>query len=426
MIAWDKHVCKVGTMQMSTDSPPSDDKIWDLRKKIEPWLSAVFQGEHFSLLLGSGFTLALASAAKAPVSSMGLVELGQEYEDVVNAHTLKTAEASGRGGPNIEDQIRSVISLIGGLEIINPGAAEKWRDCLDSVLAGFLESVLKTECGIAEGIATDASVKNLLVSFLLSFASRTTSRERLQLFTTNYDRLVEHGCDLVGLRVIDRFVGSITPVFRSSRCDVDFHYNPPGIRGEPRYLEGVIKLTKLHGSIDWRFENRQLKRYGIPFGASMNCQGVPKDPTNTVMIYPNPAKDVETSEYPYAELFRDFSAAICRPNSVLVTYGYGFGDDHINRVIEDMLSIPSTHLVIISYDLAGGRIPNFCDKVAHHAQVSLLIGSHFGELSNLVEHYLPKPAIDQISYREAELVSHRLPPGSLEPECGCDETESLP
>ena len=50
------------------------------------------------------------------------------------------------------------------------------------------------------------------------------------------------------------------------------------------------------------------------------------------MIYPNAAKDVETAYYPYAEVFRDFSATLCRPNSSLVTYGYGFGDDHINRM----------------------------------------------------------------------------------------------
>lgn len=57
------------------------------------------------------------------------------------------------------------------------------------------------------------------------------------------------------------------------------------------------------------------------------------------MIYPNSAKDRETAEYPYVELFRDFAAALCRPNSTLVTYGYSFGDDHINRVIRDMLTI---------------------------------------------------------------------------------------
>ncbi len=44
---------------------------------------------------------------------------------------------------------------------------------------------------------------------------------------------------------------SYPPIFRSSRLNIDMHYNPPGIRGEPRYLEGVARFTKLHGSIDW-------------------------------------------------------------------------------------------------------------------------------------------------------------------------------
>ena len=67
------------------------------------------------------------------------------------------------------------------------------------------------------------------------------------------------------------------------------------------------------------------------------------------MIYPNAAKDRETIAYPYVELFRDFAASICRPNSTVVCYGYSFGDEHINRVIEDMLTIPSAHLVIIAH-----------------------------------------------------------------------------
>jgi hypothetical protein len=35
------------------------------RKRIEPWLSALFQSEHLNLLVGSGFSLGLASAAGA-------------------------------------------------------------------------------------------------------------------------------------------------------------------------------------------------------------------------------------------------------------------------------------------------------------------------------------------------------------------------
>src|SRR4029077_18383624 len=213
-----------------------------------------------------------------------------------------------------------------------------------------------------------------LQSFLLSFASRAASRERLHVFTTNYERLIEHGCDLAGLRIIDRFVGALNPIFRASRVEVDVHYNPPGIRGEPRFMEGVVRLTKLHGSLDWFFDKdaRRIHRKGIPFGAPADHTDVPKGPVDTVMIYPNAAKDVETTQYPYAELFRDFAAAVCRPNAAVVTYGFGFGDDHCNRVLLDMLTIPSTHLVIIAYE-ADSRVKNFCEKT-RESQVSLLIG----------------------------------------------------
>ena len=173
-------------------------------------------------------------------------------------------------------------------------------------------------------------------------------------------------------------------------------------------MEGVLRLTKLHGSLDWHLiqRPRQLVRRGIPFGAPADSPLVPAEPLDTVMIYPNAVKDVETTEYPYAELFRDMAAATCRPNSVLVTYGYGFGDDHINRVLLDMLTIPSTHLVIIVYQ-PEERLEKFLSQAARTAQISLLIGEHFADLSNLVERYLPKPALDMISGRMAELLKHR-------------------
>lgn len=247
----------------------------------------------------------------------------------------------------------------------------------------------------------------MLQSFLLSFASRAASRERLHIFTTNYDRLIERGCDDAGLRIIDRFVGTLRPLFRNTRIELDYHYNPPGIRGEPRFMEGVVRLTKLHGSLDWRFDDitRRIYRAETPFGAPQDHPSLPTSPVDTVMIYPNPAKDVETTQYPYAELFRDFASAICRPNSVVVTYGYGFGDDHINRVLLDMLSVPSAHLVIIAFDL-DDRIKGFLDQT-RPAQVSLLAGGHFGSLQRLVEDYLPKPALDYITGRMSELLKNR-------------------
>jgi hypothetical protein len=382
-----------------------------LRKEIEPWLSAVFQSEHLSLLIGSGFPIAVATRAGSTATTMAPPSFTAAHADKVSKRAEALAAEALRGTPNIEDYVRAALQLLGGLEVLEDESAPAWRDAVGDALGAFAVSILATERAIATSIESGSkegeAAAGALVSFLLSFASRAASRDRLNLFTTNYDRLIEYGCDVVGLRPIDRFVGGLTPRFRASRLDVDMHYNPPGIRGEPRYLEGVVRLTKLHGSIDWRYENHELRRVALLFGADANEEELAKQAYESLIIYPNPAKDVETLEYPYAELFRDFSASLCRPNSSLVTYGYGFGDDHINRIIADMLTIPSTHLVIIAYDDTGDRIDTFLRSVGREPQISLLVGKDLGTLSNLVDHYLPKPAIDPVTFRQAELLRRR-------------------
>ncbi|HEX5370482.1 MAG TPA: SIR2 family protein [Dehalococcoidia bacterium] len=410
---WTKHLYRVGSHFDSWDELPSGEKLDALiaasRKRIEPWLSAVFQSEHLNLFVGSGFTTAVAHLAGASATGMSTVALGTKFDGAIAAHAEAAAALMNRAPANIEDQLRSALAVWEGLRVIDAESAKPLKSALNVQLSRFLKSLLATERGIAGGGGTDKirDAKNALQSFLLSFASRAASRERLHIFTTNYDRLIEHGCDLAGLRAIDRFVGALNPMFRASRVEVDVHYNPPGIRGEPRFLEGVIRLTKLHGSLDWLFNatDRRIYRRGIPFGAPDDHSDVPTEPVDTVMIYPNPAKDVETTQYPYAELFRDFAASVCRPNSVVVTYGYGFGDDHVNRVLRDMLTIPSTHLVIISYGL-DARLKAFCADT-REAQVTLLVGPHFADLSTLVEQYLPKPALDHITSRMTELLRHR-------------------
>lgn len=405
------HIIHIGGETLMPIDPGAEMAAW--RKRIEPWLSAVFQAEHLSLLLGNGFTTAIASYAGAKAVSMGKAVFDCSSEEQVNAHAERIASATGRGDPNIEDQLSAALTLLSGLTILGHSDAAEWEGGIDRILEGLVKDVLVSEHGILTGLdkapSMDAPLtREVLVSFLMSFASRAASRERLHIFTTNYDRVVERGCDLAGLRIIDRFVGAIEPEFRSSRLQVDMHYLPPGIRGEPRHLEGVIHFTKLHGSLDWRYDRPRLFRAALPFGADKAHPSVPESPRNSVIIYPNAAKDFETAGYPYADLFRDFSSAICQPNSVLVTYGYGFGDDHVNRVVSDMLTIPSSHLVIIAWgDKPHHKVASFVERVGRPQQLTLLLGRHFGDLSNLVERYLPKPAIDPLTIRMTELIERR-------------------
>lgn len=393
-----------------------------LRPRIEPWLTALFQSEHLSLLVGSGLSQAVhIMAAGKPSQGMAKASFGV-FDEEISSEAARVAKCAGRQDGNFEDQIRVANELLRGLEILPQRAADgtidnsescKLRDGIKGALEGFAGSILQSEQSLA-GAATDARQRafNYLVSFLMSFASRSGTRERLNIYTTNYDRYIEAGADVAGLRLIDRFVGTLAPVFRASRLDIDFHYSPPGIRGEPRYLEGVARFTKLHGSIDWVDHDGAIRRIGLPFGAQdaspfLTAMAGPEIDARQLMIYPNSAKDRETSDYPYVELFRDLATSICRPNSTLVCYGYSLGDEHINRVIEDMLTIPSTHLVVISYDDPLGRVMETYDRLGKSAQVTLLVGDHLGDLQTLVDRYLPKSAIDLTTVRMAELLRAR-------------------
>jgi hypothetical protein len=386
----------------------------DLRSGIEPWLTSLFQSEHLSLLAGSGLSTAVQVLATSSFSSeMGKPSLDAEFENKLTAAAELIAKKNRRGKANIEDYIRVINELLRGYEIIGSPEYDRLANNLEEILKNFTNSISDIESRIAN--ASEAKREDAfacLVNFLMSFASRIGTRERLNIFTTNYDRLIEAGSELAGLHLLDRFVGTLAPIFRSSRLDIDMHYNPPGIRGEPRYLEGVARFTKLHGSIDWVNTGSDIRRIGLPFGSKdimnyLNAPGLADADPRKIMIYPNAAKDRETTEYPYVELFRDFAAALCRPNSTLVTYGYGFGDEHINRIIRDMLTIPSTHLVVISYDDAGGRITTKCKEFGRPSQISLIIGSKLADIKTLVDYFLPKPSIDRASIRMSELLKQR-------------------
>lgn len=371
---------------------------------IRSWLTALGGAEHLSLLVGSGLGMAMSNMLGTTPFGMERITFAAPDAALVDAHAERSATAMRRGEANVEDQFRSALQLLAGLEVVEPteGRTEAWKEALNTALADFAQSGLDAEREMREAISgrdeAGHDAARVLVSFLLAFASRPPSRERLTIFTTNYDRLIEYGCDLGGLRVLDRFVGSIEPVFRASRLETDLHYSPPGIRGEPRYLEGVVRLSKLHGSLDWRFEDGALRRIPLTFGGT--DPHLREDALQRLMIYPSAAKDVETALFPYAELFRDLSASLCRPNSVVVTFGYGFGDDHINRVIRDMLTLRSTHLLVVSFSDPGDRIANFLTTVASE-QYSLLFGPHFGDLATLVDRYLPQPGAEQLMLRHA-------------------------
>jgi hypothetical protein len=79
------------------DEPPKEaDETRAIRKTIEPWLAALVQSEHLSLLVGSGLTTALSFTAKAKAQTMVNQTFVKELDPLINTFAKDSAQKAGR------------------------------------------------------------------------------------------------------------------------------------------------------------------------------------------------------------------------------------------------------------------------------------------------------------------------------------------
>lgn len=192
-----QHYFRLGRVEEAFSADPDPAEI---SQRIIAWLAAVLQAEHLNLLLGSGFTRAVAGVAGTTAVGMEAAPFTGKGSERVGIVAEESARKLGREKPNLEDQLRIALQLLAGLEVDDPERAAEWETEVNASLTRLAEGVLKTERDLreplSEGSDKGAEARAALVRFLLAFAHRTATRERLHVFTTNYDRLIEHGCDL--------------------------------------------------------------------------------------------------------------------------------------------------------------------------------------------------------------------------------------
>jgi hypothetical protein len=171
---------------------------------------------------------------------------------------------------------------------------------------------------------------------------RSTTLPRAKIFTTNYDLLIERALDNLGVLYFDGFLGTIDRTLRTESYHYDLYFPGETTEGRVSRVDRVLHFYKLHGSINWR------RRHTSGADDVVISHTTPEDQEfGDVMIYPSPLKVTEMNGYPYSEMFRHFSAHLRQPQSALITIGYRFQDEHINRLIYQALSIPSFVLIIV-------------------------------------------------------------------------------
>jgi hypothetical protein len=235
--------------------------------------------------------------------------------------------------------------------------------------------------------------------------TRPLNLRRANLFTLNYDTLIEKAADAEGAVLVDGFVGTLRRIFRPESYDLDFYFPAQTTEGRVHRFDRALHLYKLHGSITW---HRCAADWENPYGlyATFYNQDVPEE--DDVQIYPSPLKYGQTLGLPYSELFRRFGSAIAQPQSVLFAIGYGFGDEHVNAIIRQALAIPSFTLVVVDPAPASTfvtHLKELCDE-----RVWLVSGWQLGTFEHFVGKLLPDLREEEITDKVMKTYKALAPP----------------
>ena len=148
----------------------------------------------------------------------------------------------------------------------------------------------------------------------------------IEIFTTNYDLLLEQALDDLEVPYFDGFVGSHRSFFDLRAVEDDLipaHWS---------------RLWKIHGSINWYQEMKEGEKK-----VSRSSSPV-KDASH--LIYPSHLKYEESRKMPYLALIDQLNRFIRRKSSFLILNGYSFSDSHINDAIVNALKSNPTGMVL--------------------------------------------------------------------------------
>ena len=250
----------------------------------------------------------------------------------------------------------------------------------------------------------DTTVRDLYERFYKKLVLRDRSLPRPWVFTTNYDHFSELAMDRLGIPYANGFSGVVERRFNPAIFRYALAEQLDVASRKWTAVDAFVYLCKLHGSVTWTEDDHGL----FPIKEVW-----PPESTNQMLIYPTPAKQNSSLGSPYADLFREFQSRIVREQSVLITAGYAFGDEHLNNIIYQALTIPTFRLVIFAAPDMGGEIAKL--RALRDPRIWIIGGdgpaegtrAHYFDM--IVEHFMPQRPSDRIDDAVRKVLSELAP-----------------
>lgn len=172
------------------------------------------------------------------------------------------------------------------------------------------------------------SLCNLVHADFAEWIGQVYRHYPIEIFTTNYDYLFELGLESKNVPYYDGFTGSYEPFFNADSIE------------DLRFLSNQTKLWKIHGSLGWHFDketSKILRQHSAD--------------ERQILIYPSTLKYNESKKQPYVSLMDRLTNFLKQDDSILITCGYSFNDEHINERILSALRLKSaSHVIALYFD----------------------------------------------------------------------------
>lgn len=246
--------------------------------------------------------------------------------------------ARGIPTPTIEDvlsHIRTLKSICGKGDI--DGFSSNHLVKLDQAICEKVRSI------VSKSLPTSDTPYHVLASWI-----QAISRDRpVEIFTTNYDLLLEQALEEQRVPYFDGFVGS-----DSAFLDLES-------MAEDDLPSRWARLWKIHGSINWWMTAKdKIRRSSDPVAGEQ------------LLIYPSHLKYEQSRQMPYYAMLDRLRVFLRSDQCVLLTCGYSFADEHINAVIGQGLSgNPNAACIAMLY---GDRTKSHVMFAKRHANLTLL------------------------------------------------------
>lgn len=319
-------------------------------------MSELFDAQNLSFLIGSGCSSMRKSGTEHGVPTMG--PLAAEFcgwfegmpglvADATVTHQQKSDLLAKIGidltAPEYRKNLERLMDVLLNAERFCQASTNNELHGTTSLIRDIIVGVKKfvlTKCTVGK-FQTDHSVVDLYRRFYRSLSTRSRGLRPPWVFTTNYDLFNERALDRNTTPYSNGFTGTVERFFNPSAYRLALAEQLDISSKRWSAVDGFVHLCKLHGSVNWVEQD----------GASLFPIIEKHDPEpleDRVMIYPTPSKQTASFGSPYADLFREFQRQIVQDQSVLVTMGYSFGDEHVNNLIFQGLTIPGFKLVVFA------------------------------------------------------------------------------